>query len=270
MRVDLQARSRLERDLRNAIERSELVVHYQPIIDIERGGIVGSEALLRWQHPELGLVPPGEFIPVAEDTGMITAIGRQVLLEATRQTAAWNDAPDAPQLSVSVNVSARQLADDAILVDVRDALAASGLPPCLLTLELTESVLVQDLASAVSVLFALKKLGVRLAIDDFGTGYSSLTYLARLPVDILKVDKGFVAGVRHHTSEARLAATVVALANALELQTVVEGVETLGQLAAMRSLGCTLFQGYLWSPAVTADAFAALVTSSAGELAASR
>jgi diguanylate cyclase (GGDEF)-like protein len=263
MRVDLQARSRLERDLRSAIERSELTVHYQPIIDVERDRIVGSEALLRWEHPEFGRMPPCEFIPVAEDTGMITAIGRLVLLEATRQTAEWNAVPGAHELAVSVNVSARQFVDGVILVDVRDALTASGLRPSLLTLELTESVLVHDVDSAVSLLFDLKRLGVRIAIDDFGTGYSSLSYLARLPVDILKVDKGFVAGVQLDTSEGRLAATVVALANTLDLQTVVEGVETAGQLAAMRELGCTLFQGYLWSPAVDPAAFAALMLAGA-------
>jgi diguanylate cyclase (GGDEF)-like protein len=264
MRVDLQARSRLERDLRRAIDRRELVVHHQPIIDVAQGRIVGSEALLRWQHPELGLVPPCEFIPVAEETGMILAIGRQVLIDATQQTAEWNAVPGASTLSVSVNVSARQLSDGTVVTDVRDALFRSGLPAPLLTLELTETVLVHDIETAAGILRELKALGVRLAIDDFGTGYSSLSYLARLPVDILKVDKAFVAGVRRGTSEARLAATVVALANTLGLQTVVEGVETADQLHAMRVLGCTFFQGYLWSPAVPAVAFAELIASTAG------
>jgi diguanylate cyclase (GGDEF)-like protein len=264
MRVDLQARSRLERDLRRAIDRRELVVHHQPIIDVGLGRIVGSEALLRWQHPEVGLVPPGEFIPVAEETGMILAIGRQVLIDATRHTAAWNAVPGAWPLSVSVNVSARQLSDGTLVADVRDALFRSGLRPSLLTLELTESVLVHDIETAAGILQELKALGVRLAIDDFGTGYSSLSYLARLPVDILKVDKSFVAGVRRGTPEARLAATVVALASTLGLQTVVEGVESGWQLDAMRALGCTFFQGYLWSPAVSVDAFAALLESTAG------
>jgi diguanylate cyclase (GGDEF)-like protein len=265
MRVDLQARSRLERDLRRAIDRRELVVHHQPVIDVALGRIVGSEALLRWQHPELGMVPPCEFIAVAEETGMILAIGRQVLLDATMQTAQWNALPGAEPLSISVNVSARQLSDGTIVADVRDALSRSGLDAWLLTLELTETVLVQDIETAAGILRELKALGVRLAIDDFGIGYSSLSYLARLPVDVLKVDKAFVAGVRRGTSEARLAATVVALANTLGLATVVEGVETVAQLEAMRALGCTCFQGFLWSPAVSAAAFEAMVAATNGE-----
>ncbi|MBK5305426.1 MAG: EAL domain-containing protein [Frankiaceae bacterium] len=252
MRVDLQARSRLERDLRNAIERHEFVVHYQPIIDVDSDRVVGSEALLRWNHPELGLMPPAEFVPVAEETGLIIAIGRQVLCDATAQTARWNAVPNTPPLMVSVNISARQLMDGAVVEHVREALMRSGLPAHRLTLELTESLLVHDIDVAAGILSELKALGVKLAIDDFGTGYSSLSYLARLPVDILKVDKSFVAGVERDASEARLAATVVALARSLELQTVVEGVETESQLAALRMLGCTLFQGYLWSPPVDA------------------
>jgi diguanylate cyclase (GGDEF)-like protein len=257
MRVDLQARSRLERELRRAIDHSELVVAYQPVIDVNRGQIVGAEALLRWHHPELGTVPPAEFIPVAEETGMILAIGRQVLLDATQEAAGW------PGLSVSVNVSARQLSDGTIVRDVSDALHRSGLPAELLTLELTESVLVQDIETATGILVELKRLGVKLAIDDFGTGYSSLSYLAMLPVDVLKVDKAFVAGVGEPFSGgpmSKLAATVVALASTLGLETVVEGVETRRQLAAMRDLGCTLFQGYLWSAPVPAAEFQAMVT----------
>jgi diguanylate cyclase (GGDEF)-like protein len=255
MRVDLLARSRMERDLRAAKEAGELVVHYQPVVDVALGRVVSSEALLRWQHPERGMVPPGEFVPIAEDTGMIVRIGQRVLLDATRQTAAWNALhPDAP-LTVSVNVSARQLQDGVIVDHVRDALSASGLPPGALTLELTESVLVHDIDAAATTLHELKALGVRLALDDFGTGYSSLSYLARLPFDVLKVDKAFVAGLERGGSEARLAAAVVALARSLRLATVVEGIETHGQLAVMRELGCTAFQGYLLSPAVPPDAF---------------
>jgi EAL domain-containing protein (putative c-di-GMP-specific phosphodiesterase class I) len=259
MRVDLQARSRLERDLRVAIDRHELVVHHQPIVDIATDRIVGSEALLRWPHPERGLVPPAEFISIAEDTGMILAIGRQVLLEATAQVARWN-ATMPVTLSVSVNVSAQQLSERTILCDVRDALARSGLPPSLLTLELTETVLVKDIENAAVLLRSLKETGVRLAIDDFGTGYSSLSYLAQLPFDVLKVDKAFVAGIKGGgTTDMRLAASVVALASTLDLETVVEGVENDEQLAAMRALGCTRFQGFLWSPAVSCEEFGAML-----------
>jgi EAL domain-containing protein (putative c-di-GMP-specific phosphodiesterase class I) len=184
-----------------------------------------------------------------------------VLLEATAQVASWN-AELGTSLSVSVNVSAEQLTERAILLDVRDALARSGLPASLLTLELTETVLVKDISFAAGLLCELKEIGVRLAIDDFGTGYSSLSYLAQLPVDVLKVDKAFVAGVGRGTSDMRLAASVVALANTLDLETVVEGVETAEQLGAMRALGCTRFQGFLWSPAVSAEEFAKLVQGS--------
>jgi diguanylate cyclase (GGDEF)-like protein len=255
MRVDLQARSRLERDLRQAVDVGELVAHFQPVIDVATGLVVGSEALLRWQHPELGLVPPSEFIPVAEETGLILEIGRQVLVDACTQTARWNDERPLAPWSVSVNVSARQLADGVVLDHVMEALRVSGLEPGLLTLELTESVLVQDIESAAGILVELKSLGVRLAIDDFGTRYSSLSYLARLPVDVLKVDRMFVADAPTGTSHARLAASVVALANSLQLQTVVEGVETSEQLSIMRRLGCRLFQGYLWSQPVPRAGF---------------
>jgi diguanylate cyclase (GGDEF)-like protein len=259
MRVDLQARSRMERDLRNALDRFELVPHYQPILDVSLGHVVGSEALLRWHHPELGVVPPADFISIAEDTGMILRIGQQVLLDATRQTVAWNSLrPPDRQLTVSVNVSARQLLDGVIVAHVREALLASGLPPELLTLELTESVLVHDIDEAATTLAELKGLGVRLALDDFGTGYSSLSYLAQLPFDVLKVDKAFVAAMVPGSSGARLAAAVVALATSLQMQTVVEGVENPGQLRDLRALGCSLFQGYFWSPPLPPDAFAAL------------
>jgi len=257
MRVDLQARSRLERDLRTAIDCAQLVAHYQPIIDVVHGRVVGSEALLRWRHPELGLVSPADFISVAEDTGMIVPMGLQVLVDATTQTAEWNKRRSMP-LGVSVNVSARQLTDGAIVGHVREALARSGLPGSCLTLELTESMLVDDMVAADGILIELKSLGVHLAIDDFGTGYSSLSYLARLPVDILKIDKSFLSDTRD-TSHARVAASVVALARSLDLKTVVEGVETVDQLGVMHRLGCRLFQGYLWSPAVEVSTFPAVV-----------
>ncbi|MDX6266260.1 MAG: hypothetical protein QOD70_1000 [Frankiales bacterium] len=249
MRIDLQARSRMERDLRKAMEQGQLVVHYQPIVDTRLGKVIGSEALLRWEHPELGLVPPEEFIPVAEDTGMIVGIGRQVLLDAACQTARW------PGMSVSVNVSARQLADGLLIEHVREALQRTGIDPRNLTLELTETVLIDDIHAAAGILAELKVLGVRIAIDDFGTGYSSLSYLASLPVDVLKVDKKFVAGVERGGSEGRIAAAVVAIARSLHLTTITEGIETVQQLHAMQQLGCERFQGYFWSPAVPAAGF---------------
>ena len=230
------------------------------MIDVANNRVVGSEALVRWLHPEFGLVPPDEFVPVAEDTGMIIAIGHRVLLDATSQTARWNTARATKPLYVSVNVSARQVMDGTLVGHVREALHRSGLPGSLLTLELTESVFLHDMEAAAGTMAELKALGVRLAIDDFGTGYSSLSYLAQLPVDVLKVDKAFVATIQTDDSDARLAAAVVALATSLHLETVVEGVETPTQLAAMRALGCTTFQGYLWSAPVPPESFPRLFT----------
>jgi diguanylate cyclase (GGDEF)-like protein len=248
MRLDLQARSLLERDLRDALDTGQLVTHYQPLIDVHEGRVVGAEALLRWYHPERGVVSPVEFIPVAEETGMILELGRQVLLEACRQAVSWSADPRVCALGVSVNVSARQLAEPSFLDDVRCVLEFTGLRPERLTLELTESVLVQDIEHAASTFSALTALGVRLAIDDFGTAYSSLSYLAMLPVHVLKIDKSFVSG-----TGTRIAAAIVALADGLGLDTVVEGVATPADLEAMTALGCRVFQGFLWSPAVAGD-----------------
>jgi diguanylate cyclase (GGDEF)-like protein len=267
MRAELQARSKLERELRRAIDAHQLVLYYQPIIDIPMSRVVGSEALLRWEHPELGTLPPSDFIAVAEETALIQAIGRQVLLDACEQTARWNDARPEQPWTVSVNVSASQLVDGRVVEHVREALSSSGLAPHHLTLELTESVLVHDIESAAGILFDLKWLGVRLAIDDFGTRYSSLSYLARLPVDVLKVDRMFVEDAPTGTSHARLAASVVALARSLQLETVVEGVESSQQLGIMLRLGCRRFQGYRWSGPVPGAKFVETAASIERQLA---
>jgi diguanylate cyclase (GGDEF)-like protein len=256
MRHDLQQRSQLERDLREALDSGQLVTHYQPIIDVSEGRVVGAEALLRWEHPLRGPVSPAEFIPVAEETGMVLEIGRQVLLDACRQAVAWSTDPRARSLNVSVNVSARQLAEPTFFDDVRCVLEFTGLAPTRLTLELTETVLVRDVDDAAATLQALTDLGVRIAIDDFGTAYSSLSYLAALPVTILKIDKSFVQG-----SATRIAAGIVALADGLGLDTVVEGVESLEELQAMTALGCRMFQGFLWAPAVTGNELPAVAES---------
>ena len=250
MRDRLQARTELESDLRRAIGRDEFVVHYQPVVDARRGAVVSTEALLRWEHPRHGLVPPGEFIPLAEDTGLIVEIGRYVLREACRQTAAWRRLPELAHLAVSVNVSPRQLQEPGLLDDVADALRSSGLPPGALVLEITESLLVRDVEIAARRLDRLKALGLRLAVDDFGTGYSSLSYLSRLPVDILKVDKAFVAGIVDETSAGKLAWAVLALARSLDLDTIAEGVETPEQAQALLTQGCAELQGFLYSRAV--------------------
>jgi diguanylate cyclase (GGDEF)-like protein len=254
MRHRLQARTELERELRVAVDEGHFRVHYQPVVDAVTGRVSSTEALVRWQHPRRGTVAPAEFVPLAEDTGIITAIGAWVLHEACRQTAAWR-AEGLTDLEVSVNLSPRQLAEPDLVGTVRSALEASGLPACALVLEITESLFVQDVESASTRLTSLKDLGVRLAVDDFGTGYSSLSYLSQLPVDILKVDRSFVAGLdSDDPSAGKLAGVVVALAASLGLDTVAEGVETLEQAEALVTLGCARLQGYLYARPVAADA----------------
>ena len=247
MRDRLQARTELESELRRALLGEQFTVHYQPVVDAGTGTVVSTEALLRWEHPRRGLVSPSEFVPLAEDTGLIVAIGSYVLREACRQTALWRRTPELSGLTVSVNLSPRQLQEPSLLDDVRDALSAAGLPACALVLEITENLLVRDVEQAANRLNSLKALGVRLAVDDFGTGYSSLSYLSRLPVDILKVDKAFVAGIAHEDSAGKLAWAVLALAASLDLETVAEGVETPEQVASLLAQGCTRLQGFLFS-----------------------
>jgi EAL domain-containing protein (putative c-di-GMP-specific phosphodiesterase class I) len=258
MRHRLQARTELERELRTAVEERQFCVHYQPVVDATTGCVTSVEALVRWLHPRRGTVAPAEFVPLAEDTGLITAIGSFVLHEACRQTARWREQPGLQRLGVSVNLSPRQLAEPDLIDDVRSALAASGLPASALVLEITESLFVQDLVSASARLQSLKDLGVRLAVDDFGTGYSSLSYLSRLPVDILKVDRSFVAGLGTDDSpDGKLVSVVLALAASLGLETIAEGVEDQRQADALVVQGCTNLQGYHYSRPVAPDAFVA-------------
>jgi diguanylate cyclase (GGDEF)-like protein len=239
-------RLEIEADLRRAIERDELVLHYQPIIELASGRVVGLEALLRWAHPRRGLVMPFEFIPLAEETRLIVELGRWVLQEACRQAAQWRADPRMGRPWVSVNLSGLQLLDDSLDAEVTAALADSGLDPAALTLEITETVLVQDVAAAVDRLEKLRALGVSIAIDDFGTGYSSLRYIRRFPADVLKVAKPFVDGL-HDETDAALVRTIIALADSLGLRTVGEGIEDREQLARLLELGCTLGQGYLFA-----------------------
>ncbi|QIN79146.1 PAS domain S-box protein [Rubrobacter marinus] len=246
-RMDAPAlgRLRMGTDLRRAVERGEFRVHYQPEVSLETGEVVGFEALVRWEHPEHGLVAPARFIPVAEETGLIVPMGRWVLEEACRQARAWQDLrPDGPPRVMSVNLSARQFEHPDLARDVARALRESGLEPGRLVLEITESVVMNDARSTVGTLGELKALGVRLAIDDFGTGYSSLSYLRRFPVDYLKVDRSFVDGIGEDPGDAVLVSGIVDLAHALGLNVVAEGVETQEQLALLRGMGCDLAQGY--------------------------
>jgi diguanylate cyclase (GGDEF)-like protein/PAS domain S-box-containing protein len=248
MRVELLDRMTTEHSLHRALERSELMLHYQPVVEITGFTTVGVEALIRWQHPDQGLVSPYRFIPVAEESGLIIPIGAWVLEQACHQLRDWNfRGREGPQGSVEVNLSARQIDDPRIVQTVEEILTRTGLPPEHLTLEITESALMEDASSALGVLRALKELGVLLAIDDFGTGYSSLSYLQRFPLDILKVDRSFVEALGITTEGEEIVSAVINLAHALGLKVVAEGVETTQQLRILRSLQCDLAQGFLFS-----------------------
>jgi EAL domain-containing protein (putative c-di-GMP-specific phosphodiesterase class I) len=237
-------------ELHRAIERGELRVHYQPMINLDTGTLFGFEALIRWEHPERGLIPPMEFVPLAEETGLIVPLGVWALEQACLQAVRWHDAtPNAPQLSMSVNLSPRQLAEPALPNDVARVLHDTGIQPSALWLEITESTLMRDAESALSALGALQALGLHLAVDDFGTGYSSLAYLERLPVEALKIDRSFTEGVGVRKDSTAIVGAVVGLARALRLSTVAEGIETPEQFQQLRAMGCEVGQGFLFGPA---------------------
>ncbi|HEX2064087.1 MAG TPA: bifunctional diguanylate cyclase/phosphodiesterase, partial [Acidimicrobiales bacterium] len=259
--VPILARMELAADLRGCLQGDQLKVLYQPIVATGTGRIAGVEALVRWDHPKRGLVPPGRFITVAEQTGMILDIGRWVLDTACRQAVSWQRRlPSDPPLYMSVNLSARQLWDETLADDVDRILARSGLAPEHLALEITETSLVSDFEETVDALRRLKGIGVRLSIDDFGTGYSSLAYLRRLPVDVVKIDRAFVEGIATSSDEWALAVAIVRLVRALDLETVAEGVEGPAQLAHLRALGCDYAQGYYVARPQDAGAIEALLS----------
>jgi diguanylate cyclase (GGDEF)-like protein len=241
-----------ERALRAALDRDELRVYYQPLLDVATGRITGAEALVRWQHPTRGLVPPMEFIPVAEETGQIGAIGAFVLTEACFEAARWAIAGH--PMTVSVNVAVGQLRDQGFVASVRAALAAANLLPARLCLEVTESSMMRASGTETKALEELRRLGVRLAIDDFGTGYSSLAYLHQLPVDELKIDRSFINRIAAGNRDAHLVEAIMGMAHALGLEVVAEGVETAVQLEFLAELGCQQAQGYLFSPPISAEA----------------
>jgi diguanylate cyclase (GGDEF)-like protein len=248
-------RMRDEEALRRALNGNELVVWYQPLHHVATGSLVGAEALVRWQHPQRGLVPPNEFIPLAEESGQVVPIGRFVLREACRQAADWAEAGH--PIRVSVNVAVEQLHDANFRRHVDAALGDAGLPPGSLCLEITESSIMSEIGTAVGVLEGLRHIGVHVAIDDFGTGYSSLSYLPRLPVSELKIDRSFVSRLDADTGERHLVKAIIAMAGALELTVVAEGVETIDQLETLADLNCNLAQGYLLGKPMPGQVFAA-------------
>ncbi|WP_026601604.1 putative bifunctional diguanylate cyclase/phosphodiesterase [Methylomonas sp. 11b] len=253
-------RINLESLLRRALRRQELLVYYQPQVDISTGRIIGAEALLRWHHAEEGVIPPSQFIPVAEEIGLIAEIGEWVLKEVCRQGRRWLDAGLAP-IKLAVNLSPHQLRHGDIAASIAAILSQTGFPPELLELELTESALMERETEVVLVLCKLQALGVRLAIDDFGTGYSSLAYLKHFPLDILKIDKTFIDDIPQLEDDKEIASAIIGMGHTLRLQVLAEGVETQEQLDFLQEHGCDFYQGYLKSPALAAAEFSALLQS---------
>ena len=267
MRAHALRRLETERELRHALDRDELELHYQPVVALGNGEIVGLEALVRWNHPQRGLLDPGEFVSVAEDSGLIESIGRWVQETACRQALGWHELrPDERPLDVAVNLSARQVAHRDLAVTVREILARTGLDPVNLRLEVTESVLVEESATATRTLEELSEIGVRLVLDDFGTGYSSLAYLNRFPFDALKIDRSFVEGLGIEQERTAIVEAVVGMARALSLDAIAEGVESEAQLSELRRLGCDFAQGHLFSRPLAPQKVTSLLREGAFEL----
>jgi diguanylate cyclase (GGDEF)-like protein len=253
----------LQEELRNAVARSEFVLHYQPQVDLHTGRVFAVEALVRWNHPRLGMVPPIEFIPIAEETGLIVPIGDWVLREACRQNKVWQDA-GLPLMVVSVNVSARQFSEKNLIASVAGALKESGLDAKYLELEVTESLIMQDVGLAVATMKDLQGLGVQLSIDDFGTGYSSLSALKTFPVTRLKIDKSFIDGLLVNESDRAVANAIISLGQKLNLRVIAEGVETEAQAACLRDINCDEMQGYLFSKPLPASEIEELLRMTPG------
>jgi len=264
LRTEHGRRLTLESHLRRAIAQDELFLQYQPKVDLRSGGLAGFEALVRWRHPEYGVIPPDEFIPIAEESGMIVPIGEWVLRSAVGQLAAWR-AQGLPLAPVAVNLSARQFLQSDVIAMVGELLEQSGVAPGLLELELTESVSMADPERSVVVMRGLGDLGVMLSIDDFGTGYSSFGYLRRLPLDKLKIDKSFVQDMAHSAESSAIVQAIVAMAHRLQLAVIAEGVETADQVAALRKADCDQIQGYYYSRPLAVDDCAAFIRQYAAE-----
>jgi diguanylate cyclase (GGDEF)-like protein len=263
MRGRLLERLGRERDLRRALERDELVLFYQPIFSVADGSIIGAEALIRWQHPDKGLISADQFIPLAEQAGLITQIDEWVVWEACRQLSEWQAAGTPySDMTISVNLSARQVEDHTFLKRLESALAETGADARSLALEITETVLIENTESPIAVLEAMRHLGPRLILDDFGTGYSSLSYLQRLPLDAIKLDRTFAHGIAHPGRDRNIVAALLHLARVLELEVVAEGIEAAAQLACLKDLGCHFAQGYHLGRPMPVDQLEEVVASS--------
>jgi EAL domain-containing protein (putative c-di-GMP-specific phosphodiesterase class I) len=263
IQADMLGRSDVERHLRTSLAHGEFFLHYQPQMDAD-GRVIGAEALLRWKHPKRGLVSPAEFIPVAEQSGLMVPLGEWVLKTACRQLALWRQQPDTRHLVLAVNVSASQFTRPDFVSGVLRIVSEAGADPGRLKIELTESMLANDLEDIIEKMTALKQHGIAFSLDDFGTGFSSLTYLRRLPLDQLKIDQSFVRDVLTSSNGAGIAQAVVTLGQTLGLEVIAEGVETLAQREFLSSIGCQLFQGYLFSKPVAIAEFDAFVAAQAG------
>ncbi|HXA35421.1 MAG TPA: EAL domain-containing protein [Steroidobacteraceae bacterium] len=260
MNTATQEKVRLESDMRVALDQGQFELHYQPKVNIATGVMHGAEALLRWRHPVRGSIPPAEFIPIAEECGLIATIGAWVIREACRQASVWQ-LQGLPSLRVAVNLSASQFRQGNIVAIIRDALSDAKLEARFLEVELTESVVMSDPEESIAILEKLSKMGVLVSVDDFGTGYSSMSYLRRFPIDKLKIDRGFISEVVSRPEDASIVRAIVSLAHSLRLKVVAEGVESIEQLDFLRTLGCDQYQGYHFSPALPAAQFEALVRS---------
>ena len=258
MNLRAQAQQSLESAIRQGLQRGEFILHYQPKLDLTSGQIVGAEALIRWQQPEHGWIYPSDFISVAEDSGLIVPLSQWVLREACEQVHAWR-AAGLPALCISVNISAIDFRQRNFVANLAAILEQTGLAPGLLELEITESMLMQNVDDTLVTLNSIKALGVRLSIDDFGTGYSSLSYLRRFPIDVLKIDQSFVRGLGENTQDAQLIGAIISLGKSLDLKIIAEGIETPEQLAFLKAHQCEEGQGFLFSEAVSADDFAQLI-----------
>jgi len=258
MNLRAQAQQSLESAIRQGLQRDEFILHYQPKLDLSSGRIVGAEALIRWHQPDHGWIYPSAFIPVAEDSGLIVPLSQWVLRQACEQAQAWR-AAGLPALCISVNISAIDFRQRNFVANLAAILQRTGLTPSLLELEITESVLMQNVEDTLVTLQDIKALGVRLSIDDFGTGYSSLSYLRRFPIDVLKIDQSFVRGLGENSQDAQLISAIISLGKSLDLNIIAEGVETLEQLEFLKAHRCEEGQGFLFSKAVAAAEFAQLM-----------